>query len=59
MLNGNTPSITFSEFEVKVSPPKVVSKSYNLRIGLNVTSGVNVQPIKAMYVDFANVPHAG
>ncbi|MEH2391627.1 MAG: DUF4360 domain-containing protein [Nostoc sp.] len=59
ILNGDTLSITFSEFEALASPPKVVSKSCNLRIGLNVPSGVNVQPINVKYIGFADVPQAG
>ncbi len=59
ILNGDTLSITFSEFEAKASLPKVVSKSCNLRIGLNVPSGLNVQPIKVKYIGFADVPTKG
>jgi len=59
ILNGDTLSITFSEFEAKASPPKVVSKSCNLRIGLNVPSGLNVQPINIKYIGFADVPQGG
>ncbi|MEH2373282.1 DUF4360 domain-containing protein [Nostoc sp.] len=59
ILNGDTLSITFSEFEALASPPKVVSKSCNLRIGLNVPSGLNVQPINVKYIGFADVPQAG
>ncbi|MCC5601093.1 DUF4360 domain-containing protein [Nostoc favosum] len=59
ILNADSLSITFSEFEAKALPPKVVSKSCNLRIGLNVPSGVNVQPINLKYVGFADVPQAG
>ncbi|MEH2391626.1 MAG: DUF4360 domain-containing protein [Nostoc sp.] len=59
ILNGDTLSITFSEFEALASPPKVVSKSCNLRIGLNVPSGFNVQPINVKYMGFADVPQAG
>ncbi|MEH2373281.1 DUF4360 domain-containing protein [Nostoc sp.] len=59
ILNGDTLSITFSEFEAKASPPKVVSKSCNLRIGLNVPSGLNVQPINVKYLGFADVPQGG
>ncbi len=59
ILNGDTLSITFSEFEAKASSPKVVSKSCNLRIGLNVPFGLNVQPINIKYLGFADVPQAG
>ncbi|MEH1939968.1 MAG: DUF4360 domain-containing protein [Nostoc sp.] len=59
ILNGDTLSVTFSEFEALASPPKVVSKSCNLRIGLNVPSGLNVQPINVKYLGFADVPQAG
>ncbi|MBN3896404.1 MAG: DUF4360 domain-containing protein [Nostoc sp. NOS(2021)] len=51
--------ITFSDFEALASPPKVVSKSCNLLIGLNVPSGFNVQPIKVKYIGFADVPKKG
>jgi hypothetical protein len=59
ILNGDTLSITFTEFEAKASPPKVVSKSCNLRIGLNVPSGINVQLINTLYSGFADVPKGG
>ena len=59
ILNGDTLSITFSEFEALAAPPKVVSKSCNLRIGLNVPSGLNVQPINVKYIGFADVPQGG
>ena len=59
ILNGDTLSITFSEFEAKAEPPKVVSTSCNLRIGLNVPSGINVQPINVKYLGFADVPKGG
>jgi len=59
ILNGDTLSVTFSEFEAKASPPKVVSASCNLRIGLNVPSGLNVQPINVQYIGFADVPKGG
>ncbi|MEH2382007.1 MAG: DUF4360 domain-containing protein [Nostoc sp.] len=58
IFNGDTLSITFSEFEVVAAPSKVVSKSCNLRIGLNVPSGFNVQPINVKYLGFADVPIA-
>ncbi|MEH2273414.1 MAG: DUF4360 domain-containing protein [Nostoc sp.] len=59
ILVGDTLSITFSEFEAKAEPPKVVSASCNLRIGLNVPSGINVQPINVKYLGFADVPTGG
>ncbi|HYX17153.1 MAG TPA: DUF4360 domain-containing protein [Nostoc sp.] len=59
VLNGDTLSITFSAFEAKASRPNVVSKSCNLRIGLNVPSGFNVQPINVLYNGFADVPTGG
>ncbi|MEH1905165.1 MAG: DUF4360 domain-containing protein [Nostoc sp.] len=59
ILNGDTLSITFSEFEALAAPPKVVSKSCNLRIGLNVPSGLNIQPINVKYLGFADVPPGG
>ncbi|MEH1842392.1 MAG: DUF4360 domain-containing protein [Nostoc sp.] len=59
VLNGDTLSITFSEFEALASRPNVVSKSCNLRIGLNVPSGFNVQPINVKYLGFADVPTGG
>ncbi|MEH2326318.1 MAG: DUF4360 domain-containing protein [Nostoc sp.] len=57
--NRDTLSIRFSEFEALALPPKVVSKSCNLRIGLNVPSGLNVQPINVKYLGFADVPTGG
>ncbi|MEH1871307.1 DUF4360 domain-containing protein [Nostoc sp.] len=59
ILNGDTLSITFDQFEALASPPKVVSASCNLRIGLNVPSGLNVQPISVNYLGFADVPTGG
>ncbi|MEH2361607.1 DUF4360 domain-containing protein, partial [Nostoc sp.] len=59
ILNGDTLSITFSEFEALATLSKVVSKSCNLRIGLNVPSGLNVQPINVKYLGFADVPTGG
>ncbi|MCC5643112.1 DUF4360 domain-containing protein [Nostoc sp. CHAB 5824] len=59
ILNGDTLSVTFSAFEVIAPSPKTLSKSCNLRIGLNVPSGVNVQPIEVMYSGFADVPKGG
>ena len=59
VLNGDTASVTFSEFEAKALPPKVVSVSCNLRFPLNVPSGFNVQPISVRYLGFADVPTGG
>ncbi|MEH2234904.1 DUF4360 domain-containing protein [Nostoc sp.] len=59
ILNGDTLSVSFSAFEALASPPKVVSKSCNLRIGLDIPSGLNVQPINVKYLGFADVPQAG
>ncbi|HYX17152.1 MAG TPA: DUF4360 domain-containing protein [Nostoc sp.] len=59
ILNGDTLSVTFSEFEAKALSPRVVSTSCNLRIGLNVPSGLNVQPINVQYLGFADVPSGG
>ncbi|MCC5601091.1 DUF4360 domain-containing protein [Nostoc favosum] len=59
VLNGDTLSITFSEFEAKAPRSRVVSASCNLRIGLNVPSGFNVQPINVKYLGFADVPTRG
>ncbi|MCC5656556.1 DUF4360 domain-containing protein [Nostoc sp. XA010] len=59
VFNGDTLSITFSEFEAKAPRPKVISKSCNLRIGLSVPSGFNVQPVSVNYSGFADVPTAG
>ncbi|MBD0386226.1 MAG: DUF4360 domain-containing protein [Nostoc sp. C3-bin3] len=59
ILNGDTLSVTFSKFEAKALPPKVVSAACNLRIGLNVPSGLNVQPVNVQYLGFADVPRGG
>ncbi|WP_375500395.1 DUF4360 domain-containing protein [uncultured Nostoc sp.] len=59
VLNGDTASVSFSAFEAKASPPKVVSLSCNLRFSLNVPSGFNVQPISVRYLGFADVPTGG
>ncbi|MBS3031698.1 MAG: DUF4360 domain-containing protein [Dolichospermum sp. DET50] len=59
ILNGDTLSVKFSKFEALASPPKVVSKSCNLRIGLDIPSGLNVQPINVTYRGFADVPKGG
>jgi hypothetical protein len=59
VLNGDTLSITFSALEALASRPNVVSKSCNFRIGLNVPSGFNVQPITLKYVLFVDVPTGG
>ncbi|MEH1871308.1 DUF4360 domain-containing protein [Nostoc sp.] len=59
VLNGDTLSITFSAFEAKAPRSQVVSASCNLRIGLSVPSGFNVQPINVKYLGFADVPTKG
>ncbi|MBD0386227.1 MAG: DUF4360 domain-containing protein [Nostoc sp. C3-bin3] len=59
VLNGDTLSITFSEFEAKAPRPRVISKSCNLRIGLTVPSGFNIQPVSVNYLGFADVPTGG
>ncbi|HYX17155.1 MAG TPA: DUF4360 domain-containing protein [Nostoc sp.] len=60
VINGDTLSITSSSaLEAKASRPNVVSKSCNFRIGLNVPSGFNVQPISVNYLGFADVPKGG
>ncbi|MCL6749796.1 DUF4360 domain-containing protein [Nostoc sp. CCCryo 231-06] len=59
VLNGDTLSITFSAFEAKAPRLKVVSASCNLRIGLNIPSGFNVQPVSVKYLGFADVPTRG
>jgi hypothetical protein len=59
VLNGDTLSITFSAFEARASRPQTVSASCNLRIGLNIPSGFNVQPINVKYLGFADVPRRG
>ena len=59
ILNGDTLSVSFSKFGVLASPPKVVSTSCNLRIGLDIPSGLNVQPIDVTYRGFADVPTGG
>ena len=59
IINGDTLSVTFSDFEAKALSPRVVSTSCNLRIGLNVPSGLNVQPINVLYNGFADVPTGG
>ncbi|MBD2727008.1 DUF4360 domain-containing protein [Nostoc sp. FACHB-892] len=59
VLNGDTLSVTFSEFEAKAPRPRVISKSCNLRIGLTVPSGFNIQPVSVNYLGFADVPTGG
>ncbi|MBD2244745.1 DUF4360 domain-containing protein [Nostoc sp. FACHB-888] len=59
VLNGDTLSITSSAFEALASSSKGLPKSCNLRIGLNIPSGFNVQPISIKYAGFANVPAGG
>ncbi|MEH2243906.1 DUF4360 domain-containing protein [Nostoc sp.] len=58
-LNGDTLFVTLPSFEAVAVSPKVVSKSCNLRIGLNVPKGYKVKPINIKYVGFANVPNGG
>jgi hypothetical protein len=59
ILNGDTLSVTFPKFGALALPPKVVSKSCNLRIGLDVPSGYKVKPINVKYIGFADVPKGG
>ncbi|AUB37897.1 putative secreted protein [Nostoc flagelliforme CCNUN1] len=59
ILNGDTLSVTFSQFEAKALSPRVVSAACNLRIGLNIPSGLNVQPVNVQYIGFADVPRGG
>ncbi len=56
VFNRDTLSITFSEFEAK--PSRNVA-SCNLRSGLIVPSGFNLQPISIKYTGFADVPNGG
>ncbi|MBN3874257.1 DUF4360 domain-containing protein [Nostoc sp. JL33] len=58
-LKGDILSITLPSFEATALPPKVVSKSCSLRIGLNVPAGYRVKPINITYRGFANVPQGG
>lgn len=58
-LNGDTLFVSLPSFEAVAVSPKVVSKSCNLRIGLNVPKGYKVKPINIKYVGFANVPKGG
>jgi len=55
----DTLSVTLPQFQAIASPSKVVSKSCNLRIGLNVPKGYKVKPINIKYGGFANVPKGG
>jgi len=57
-LNGDTLSGIFSQFEAKASPSKVVSKSCNLRVSLDIPSGYTVR-INGKYTGFADVPPGG
>jgi Domain of unknown function (DUF4360) len=59
ILNGDTVSVIFSKFEALALPPKVVSKSCNLRVGLDIPSGYKVKPISIKYIGFADVPEGG
>ncbi|WP_298916553.1 DUF4360 domain-containing protein [uncultured Nostoc sp.] len=58
-LKADTLFVTLPSFEAVAVYPKVVSKSCNLRIGLNVPKGYKVKPINIKYVGFANVPKGG
>ena len=58
-LVGNTLSVTFPRFQAIALPPRVVSQSCSLRIGLNVPKGYRVQPINLRYSGSANVPQGG
>ncbi|MEH2320889.1 DUF4360 domain-containing protein [Nostoc sp.] len=58
-LKADTLFVTLPSFEAVAVSPKVVSKSCNLRIGLNVPKGYKVKPINIKYVGFANVPKGG
>ncbi|MEH2273416.1 MAG: DUF4360 domain-containing protein [Nostoc sp.] len=58
-LKGDTLFVTLPQFQALAVSPKVVSKSCNLRIGLNVPKGYRVKPINIKYVGFANVPKGG
>lgn len=57
-LNGDTLSGIFSQFKAKASPSKVVSKSCNLRVSLDIPSGYTVR-INGKYTGFADVPPGG
>lgn len=57
-LNGDTLSGIFSQFEAKASPSKVVSKSCNVRVSLDIPSGYTVR-INGKYTGFADVPPGG
>ncbi|MBO3458557.1 DUF4360 domain-containing protein [Aetokthonos hydrillicola Thurmond2011] len=58
-FNGDTLAIKLPQFQAVALHPKVVSKSCNLRIGLNVPSGYKVRPVNLKYIGFANVPQGG
>ncbi|MEH2413280.1 DUF4360 domain-containing protein [Nostoc sp.] len=58
-LKADTLFVTLPSFDAVAVSPKVVSKSCNLRIGLNVPKGYKVKPINIKYVGFANVPKGG
>jgi Domain of unknown function (DUF4360) len=59
ILNGDTVSVIFSKFEALALPPKVVSKSCNLRVGLDIPAGYKVKLINVKYFGFADVPQGG
>ncbi|MBN3896405.1 MAG: DUF4360 domain-containing protein [Nostoc sp. NOS(2021)] len=58
-LKADTLFVTLPQFQAVAVSPNVVSKSCNLRIGLNVPKGYKVKPINIKYVGFANVPKGG
>jgi len=59
VLNGDTLSVVFNEFQALAPSPRVVSKSCSVRIGLNVPSGLTVQPLNVKYIGSADVPPGG
>ncbi|MEH2144752.1 DUF4360 domain-containing protein [Nostoc sp.] len=58
-LKADTLSVTLPQFQAVAVSPKVVSKSCNLRIGLNVPKGYKVKPINIRYFGYTNVPKGG
>jgi hypothetical protein len=59
VFDGDTLSIIFDGFDATANPGRVVSKSCNLRFGMNVPSGYNVQPVNYKFIGFADVPPGG
>ncbi|MBD2447960.1 DUF4360 domain-containing protein [Nostoc sp. FACHB-152] len=59
VLNGDTLSVNLPQFEAVATSPSVVSKSCNLRVGLNVPAGYKVRPINLNYFGSASVPNGG